>query len=132
MDGNEVGRVTAILSHVAGVLEQLNLEEYELVLRERGANTWASAPEPVDPESREIALRYAALRVAARAAGRVVDEVNRALAHQRAALIAAREQQRPTVRVFSDRTAAAARLAYPDSNVVAINRREEALPDESA
>lgn len=128
MHEGEIIQTTALLSHVAGILEQLKLEKYEVELRDKGAYEWASAPEPIGPAARERALRWSKLREAARAAGVLIDAVHAALAHAEAARVA--ERDLPIVRAYNEAHAAAIRRAYPGTNVVPIHR--EASPDEPA
>lgn len=138
----EAATITAVLGHVAGILEQLRLEEYEVALHDRATQAVAELPNTI--EHRERQARWAALRAAARTAGNLVDHITRAMAHQRAAESAAAECAGPEPELqprrhdgrgavaFDDTHAAALRRAYPDTNVILMPRREEALPDDLA
>ena len=85
MTPQEAGAITGILAHVAGILEQLPLEEY--VLHQRGTVIDGSGPAmrlTQDPEANARYRRYMALRAAATQAMGLADEMAKAVAFRRA------------------------------------------------
>jgi hypothetical protein len=94
----QIADITGMLGHVAGILEHLPLEAYELAIRDRTSQLLASGDEFANPSVTYRSRRYASLRMAARYAGNLVGKMTAALAHQRAAVAADAEagrQDRP-------------------------------------
>lgn len=145
LDRMRVAEVTNLLAHVSGILGALPLAEYAEAI-EAEASTVASQHGDGTLETVEGSFRRARrieLVAAAGHAQEFVACIQASMAHFRAARRAAVLEQsaadeataqsdRPTMRAFSDLHAAFLRRAHPQSNVVLMHQREEALPDEPA
>lgn len=134
LDRMRVAEITGLLAHVAGILDALPLPAYADAIQADADSVSQAALDTSAGRFRRA--RRAELMAAAHHAGEFVQAMQASVAHFRAAQRAEKmeyeldEAEPPTLRVFSDADARNARQAYPGHNVISINRREEALPDD--